>query len=101
MESILAEQEIPDSISDEKALKRSVEKNKELVKEAEKKIDTQECVGCGKCAELCPMKNLSVKHNLAKAQDRCTMCYRCINICPKQAITLLGKKVVEQGTTVL
>lgn len=25
------------------------------------------------------------------------MCYRCVNICPKQAITLLGKRVVEQG----
>ncbi|MDE6434494.1 MAG: 4Fe-4S binding protein [Lachnospiraceae bacterium] len=62
------------------------------------KIDTQKCVDCGKCAELCPIKNLSIENNLTKAQDRCTMCYRCINICPKRAITLLGKKVVEQGT---
>ena len=135
---------MPDSIADEKALKRSVEKNKELVREAEEKIDravrdmkngkppqegigllyhmaglfgqrlyfytktkqytdkikvdTQKCVGCGKCAKQCPMKNLDIEHNLAKAGNRCTMCYRCINICPKQAITLLGKHVVEQGT---
>lgn len=135
---------MPDSIADVKALKRSVEKNKELVREAEKKIDdavrnikngkppqegigflnhmaglfgqrlyfchktkqytdkvkidAQKCVGCGKCVGLCPMKNLSVEHNLAKAESRCTMCYRCINTCPKQAITLLGKNVVEQGT---
>lgn len=135
---------MPDSIADEKALKRPIEKNRELVKEAERKIDkavlgmkngkppqegigllyhlaglfgqrlyfynktkqytnkvktdTQKCVGCGKCVELCPMKNLSIEDNLAKAGDRCTMCYRCINICPKQALTLLGKNVVEQGT---
>jgi ferredoxin len=29
--------------------------------------------------------------------NQCTMCYRCINNCPKQAMTLLGKMVVEQS----
>lgn len=29
--------------------------------------------------------------------NQCTMCYRCINNCPKQAMTLLGKTVVEQS----
>lgn len=135
---------MPDSIADEKALKRPLEKNVELVKTADKKIsnavrdikngkppyegigmlyhfaglfgqrlyfynktkhytdkvkiDTQKCIGCGKCVELCPMKNLNIENNFAKAEDRCTMCYRCINNCPKQAITLLGKRVIEQGT---
>lgn len=135
---------MPDSISDVKALKRSLEKNVELVKAAEKKItnavhdmknakppqegigllyhiaglfgqrlyfyhktrqytdklkiDTAKCVGCGKCAALCPMKNISIENGSAKAAGRCTMCYRCINICPRQAITLLGKSVIEQGT---
>lgn len=133
-----------DSVADVKALKRPLDKNKELVKEAEKKIDkavrrmkngnppqdgigllyhmaglfgqrlyfrsktreytdkvkidSEKCVGCGKCVKLCPMKNLSLEQDVAKAQDRCTMCYRCINTCPKQAITLLGKNVIEQGT---
>lgn len=135
---------MPDSIADVKALKRPLEKNKELVREAEKKIDnavrnykngkppqegigllyhmaglfgqrlyfynktkrytnklkidSRMCIGCGKCVELCPMKNLRIENSLAKAGDRCTMCYRCINNCPKQAITLLGKTVAGQGT---
>jgi ferredoxin len=30
------------------------------------------------------------------ADAQCTMCYRCVSQCPTQAITLLGKRVVEQ-----
>lgn len=136
--------QMPDSIADEKALKRSLEKNKELVWAAEQKIDkavrnlkygnppqegigflyhmaglfgqrlyfykktqhytdklkidAQKCVGCGKCAIQCPMKNIHIEQNTAKASNQCTMCYCCVNICSQQAITLLGKNVVEQGT---
>lgn len=142
---------MPDSISDEKALKRSMEKNQKLIAAAEEKIKnavslwksgkpTQEglgiwyhlaglfgqrlyfyrktkhytdklkikqekCVGCGKCATLCPMGNILMENTvgtggengrIAVAGNQCTMCYRCISQCPKQAITLLGKEIVEQ-----
>ena len=133
---------MPDSIADEKALKRPLEKNRELVKQAEQKIkesvkrlkagdptqegigalyrlagffgqrayfghktrgyssklkvDTDKCIGCGLCEKLCPMKNIAIKDQKAVSSDRCTMCYRCVNKCPGQALTLLGKRVVEQ-----
>ena len=133
---------MPDSIADEKALKRPLEKNRELVKQAKQKInesvkrlkagkptqegigalyrmagffgqrayfghktreyssklkiDNDKCIGCGLCEKLCPMKNISIKDQKAVSGDQCTMCYRCINKCSKQAITLLGKRVVEQ-----
>lgn len=134
---------MPDSICDEKVLKRSLSQNRLLIKSAEQKIrnaakrtkngnppreglgvacrltglfgqrlyfyhktrsysdklkiDTDKCIGCGKCVGLCPMKNLYLKNEKAVSGNRCTMCYRCVNKCPAQAITLLGKEVIEQG----
>ena len=134
---------MPDSIGDEKALKRPLEVNKQLVRDAKMKtkqaaeqfvdgrplqeglsfrshlaglfgqrlyfrnktrnytdklkIDADKCIGCGKCEQLCPMKNIIMNNKTAAAGDKCTMCYRCVNQCPKQAITLLGKRVVEQS----
>ena len=134
---------MPDSIGDEKALKRSLEKNKEIINNAiikidksviafknnkpkkeglnifyhiaglfgqrlyfghktkkysnKLKIDSKKCIGCGKCVKLCPMDNIKIENNKAVSLDKCTMCYRCINNCPTCAITLLGKKVIEQS----
>lgn len=134
---------MPDSICDEKALKRTFEKNKEIVKKAhfkiknavrnikdgkppkeglgvlchmaglfgqrlyfynitkkysdKLKIHSQKCNGCGLCAKICPMKNISIKEGVITAGNKCTMCYRCINSCPRQAITLLGTKVIQQN----
>lgn len=133
---------MPDSIGDEKALKRSLQDNQALVKKATSKIksavcdfkndtppqegiglmyhlaglfgqrlyfynktkcysdklkiDKNKCIGCGKCTELCPMKNIHLDNQKAVSGNMCTMCYRCVNKCPTQAITLLGKKIVEQ-----
>ena len=60
------------------------------------KIDTDKCIGCGLCANGCPTKNIRIVNGKAVANNNCTMCYRCISRCPKEAITLLGKEVVEQ-----
>lgn len=54
------------------------------------------CTGCGKCVEVCPMHNLTIRNGRPVPNNHCTMCYRCINLCPQKAITLLGSKVTEQ-----
>lgn len=60
------------------------------------KIDTKKCMGCGQCAACCPRENLFMNGKIPHQKGNCTMCYRCISACPAQAITLIGKEVVEQ-----
>ena len=62
------------------------------------KINEADCIGCGKCVKVCPMKNLSMINGKPEPNGLCTMCYRCINQCPKKAITLIGNKVITQYT---
>lgn len=61
-------------------------------------INYDKCNGCGKCASLCPTKNINVINKKAVCADKCTLCYRCFNNCPQKAITVLGKKVYDQYT---
>lgn len=61
------------------------------------RIDAAKCTRCGRCAAICPMDNLSRRDGAITPEGRCTMCYRCISLCPARAITLLGKRVYEQG----
>ncbi len=60
------------------------------------KINPMSCIGCGKCANVCPMNNIDVIGRKAVSKNLCTMCYRCVNVCPEKAITLIGKLVIEQ-----
>jgi len=59
------------------------EKNKSSVQ-----VD-EDCIKCGLCARLCPMKNLNLTTKEVVHNDNCILCYRCVNACPKKAITVL------------
>ncbi len=61
------------------------------------KIDAEKCSGCGTCAAGCPTKSIELQNGKAVfAPGSCTLCYRCVNHCPARAITLIGKRVLEQ-----
>ena len=106
---------MPDSIGDEKVLKRSLEKNKELVKKAEQKISksvqllksgkpTQEGIGIlylmtGFFGQRLyfghKTKNYSDK--LRVDEDKCIGCGKCEKLCPMNNIKIVDKKVVQNN----
>ena len=47
---------------------------------------TEKCIGCGKCAKLCPLNNITLKNGKPVWGDECTHCMACIGNCPTEAI---------------
>ena len=47
---------------------------------------TDRCIGCGKCAKLCPLNNVELKAGKPVWGDQCTHCMACIGNCPTRAI---------------
>ena len=44
------------------------------------------CVGCGKCAKLCPLNNIKIADKKPIWGKDCTHCMACISNCPTDAI---------------
>ena len=49
------------------------------------------CTGCGQCARLCPMNNITIQNGKPVWGSDCTHCMACICHCPTEAIEY-GKK---------
>lgn len=47
---------------------------------------TGECIACGKCEQVCPMKNIRMHHGHPTWGDHCTHCMACICKCLAEAI---------------
>ena len=106
---------MPDSIGDEKVLKRSLEKNKELMKKAEQKISksvlflksgkpTQEGIGilyrmAGFLGQRLYFghKTKNYSNKLCVDEHKCTVCGKCEKLCPMNNIKIVDNKVVQNN----
>lgn len=106
---------MPDSIGDEKVLKRPLEKNKELVKKTEQKIrKSLQLLKAGKP----PQEGIGIFYRMAGFfgqrlyfghktknysdklrvdEDKCIGCGKCERLCPMNNIKIVDKKVVQNN----
>lgn len=56
---------------------------------------TDRCTGCGKCASLCPLSNITIKDGKPGWGEKCTHCMACISYCPFEAVEY-GKKSLNK-----
>ena len=53
-------------------------------------IDSEKCIGCGACVEICPKKILFVENDICKVTDekKCDKLKGCETVCPVTAIKI-------------
>ncbi|HSV30635.1 MAG TPA: mercury methylation ferredoxin HgcB [Atribacteraceae bacterium] len=63
-------------------------KHKYLKNVATLRLSVEKCIGCGRCAEVCPHRVFSVENKKARIKDRCMECGACAKNCPVNVITV-------------
>ncbi len=53
-------------------------------------FNSEICIGCGSCIEVCPEMAISNDNPLFINRSTCTLCLKCIKICPAAALTIAG-----------
>lgn len=60
-------------------------------------FDSETCIGCGRCVQICPGKALSLdkdRHIMAD-YSACIRCYCCHEVCPVDAITIENNEGID------
>ena len=76
----------------------STKMGQKMIKPFMPTVNEAHCVGCGTCARICPVGNITMQDRegmkpLATMGSDCSACLSCVHFCPHQAVELGGKRV--------
>lgn len=57
---------------------------------------TDDCIRCGKCINLCPSGNISMKEGKITFGESCVACLGCYHRCPRKAIRYKNRKKLDR-----
>lgn len=62
--------------------------NKNTINSSFPIVNTETCIGCGACVDICPSEAIHLENNKAKiTTTNCKNCKACVNACPVGAIS--------------
>ena len=60
-------------------------------------VDKNECVGCGVCAEECPVGAISLVEEKAEIDmEKCIRCGSCHEVCPENAVKHDSERIPQE-----
>ncbi len=60
------------------------------------KVNKRQCIGCGKCAEYCPVKTIDMKKKRPVIKrDKCIRCFCCQELCPIGAMYIKTNRILK------
>ncbi len=60
------------------------------------KVNKKQCIGCGKCAEYCPVHTIEMKNKLPVIKrDKCIRCFCCQELCPIGAMHIKANRILK------
>ena len=58
------------------------------------KINTDKCIGCGRCRDICPQNTITITNGKARIDPKnCIRCFCCHEMCPAKAIDVKKRGV--------
>lgn len=59
--------------------------------EVEIAFSARECIGCGECANVCPVKAIDLDQRGRIQREKCVRCGACAEVCPGRGLRSVGK----------